>query len=164
MNPILDTTYLRQYFRIENAVPEEVIQREIDFVRNRFVDYFGTAYTDAEDDAQEETPVNPVLIDKFKVAMSYLSMTRLLTEDYVLTGFGVVIKQDDYSDPLPQDKIDQIAADYVKSASTTLHSIEEIKKKDITGCIENCQSFVNGFFSKKDDCSLYQYFPYNIYW
>lgn len=164
MTPIIDNTYMRQFYRIENAVPNDIIDREIDFVRNRFVDYFGDVFTDAEADAQEETPENPILIDQLKTAMANLIMARLFSERAVITGFGVVVKEEEYANEIDDEKAQMLASHYATDGSTILHSIPELKKKDVSGCVVDCQNAINGFFAKKDDCTLYKYFPYNIYW
>jgi hypothetical protein len=131
---------IRTKFRVETAVPDKVIQRELDYIDLVFTNRFGTTYTSVD-------PIQQPQITKIlKTGIEYLCIARLLNENYVLTGFGVVRKKDEYSENLTDDERLLLARQYVKDASTILH---QLQWNFMTDAIQDCQSVTEGFFNKR---------------
>lgn len=158
--PVIDDAYMRSNFRIETAVPKQVIDRSIIHVRDVYAYYFGNTYTDAELDNQQPTPNDPDLIDKFQTSMGYLVMARLLSEQYVATGFGVVVKKDEFSEDTGFDRPQSIARQYINDASVILHTIPNLP--DITEAVTEATSNTERFFPKKRS-NLWKYYPYTMW-
>jgi hypothetical protein len=148
---------IRNNFRVETAVPDAVIQRHIDYVDTCYTNNFGAAYTDVVLDPTTDVELAGI----FRDSQLYLTMARLLGDRYVLTGFGLVEKRDEYSNEVSEEKYLTIARQLVKDASTILHRFDHDK---VTDCIQDCSVVTEGFFEKKSDCTLHRYFPYTHYW
>lgn len=136
---------IRAYFRIETAVPDAIIQRAIDYVLFAFKDTLGQPFTDALNDPDSHAEE----VAKYKMAMGYLVVTRLLVDGYVITGFGVVVKRDEYSQPINEEQSDKIGRSYVDNASTVLHTMDSLLgTTNVSRCIRACQTLIEGFFNK----------------
>lgn len=146
---------IRAEFRIETAVPDAVIQRELDIIDAVFTENFGQIYTDAS-----TTPAAfPVEAKWFKLAIKDLTVCLLFKDNYVITGFGVVRKKDEFSENISYDEVSFFARQCLKNAVMFLAYLD-IDKRVISQTLQQIQPFEEGFFKNRPLISLRRYNPY----
>lgn len=147
---------IRAEFRIETAVPDAIIQRELDIIDAIFTEDFGQIYTDASTDPTH----HPVEAKWFKLAIKDLTVCLLFKDNYVITGFGVVVKKDEYSENVKD--VSGFALQCLKNASMFLHYLN-IDQRTISNTLFKIQPFSESFFAKRDARLLRIYNPYICY-
>lgn len=145
---------IRNESRVETAVPDAIIERSITLVDTVFRNYLQNTYTDVVDDPDS----NPTLADVFHTTQLYLVLSRLLGDRFVVTGFGLVKKDDEYSTAVSEEEYYNRARQYVKDASTILNL--NLGTEHTTDIITDCSQVTETFFTKKKDNSQL-YNPYN---
>lgn len=136
-------------------MPDAIIQRYIDAIENYLADRLGTTYTNVDQD--------PITYSSeaylFRCAISKLVMCNLLYENYVVTGFGTVIKKDEFSINQSENDIMASAKGCAKDAVRYLEAIPGISPKEAALIVFDLQYSTESFFSdRKSD--IYKYFPY----
>lgn len=141
---MISATDVRNIFRVETAFPDGIIDDRIDTVEYLLETILGQDYIDLM-----SMTVPPIEARMVKRAHAYLVMANLVSDRMVLTGFGVVEKKDDYSQPAPVDDIENVARQYVDTASELLHGVNLFPKHKVTEVILKSQKQIEGFFELK---------------
>ena len=116
---IVTTTDIRNDFRIETAVPERIIQKELDAIDAYFTQYFGDAYTVPSADPSS----HPVEVKWLTMAIKELTVALLFRDNYVITGFGVVRKKDEFSENVYNEDVTLFARQCVMAADLALRQL-----------------------------------------
>ena len=133
---MITTSYIREHFSIEEAVSDERIEQQIQFVEESFrrgygADIFTGSYADVAE-----------------LAATNLIASRLLSERVCLTGFGLVVKQDDYSDPATEEQYTSRANSLIDTASVILYHLP-FHSSVTRSVIQDCSLTQEGFFPAK---------------
>lgn len=141
---MISPTDVRDIFRVETAFPDKVIEDRIDTVEYLLETILGQDYIDLM-----SMTVPPIEARMVKRAHAYLVMANIMSDRMVLTGFGVVEKKDDYSQPAPVDDIENVARQYVDTASELLHGVKLFPNHKVTEVVLRSQKQIEGFFELK---------------
>lgn len=138
---MISSDFIKDLFRIENAFPTAIIDDRISLVETMLQTYLGQPYTDMMSNESEEAKMT-------KKAHAYLTMANLLSrERIVLTGFGAVVKTDEYSRPVSEEA-DEIARQYTATAGTLLRTAG-FARSAVAKVLEGSQSVTEMFFNNK---------------
>lgn len=135
---MINVSYIRNNYKCEDAFGDELIRRNITVVHGVFRRYYGDVVDDEHSD----------LYGTFMEAEAEIVYSRLLKEHLVLTGYGVVVKKNEYSDPAANDAVYDAAAAHVDTATMLLYTLP-YDPRAARECIEDSQFVVEGFFRKK---------------
>lgn len=152
---LIDIQYLRSNFRIETAVPNAIIQRHIDYVYYCMKTRLGTTFVDINNNPT----LDQDLANVYTTAWSHLVVARLLYDNYVITGFGVVKKDDEFSTNLDGGQIELTSRDLSNTAAAVLQMAHQ---PNVTELIQDVSPVIEGFFEKKHH-NLHEYNPYFRY-
>jgi len=142
---MISATDVRNMFRVETAFPDGIIDDRIDTVEYLLETILGQDYLDL----MSTTTVHPNEAKMVRKAHAYLVMANIMSDRLVVTGFGVVEKTDEYSHPAPVDDIENVARQYVDTASELLHGVKLFPRRKVTEVILKSQKQIEGFFDKK---------------
>lgn len=148
---------IRTNFRVENGMPDAIIQRYIDTIENDFVLRFGNTFTDVV----ASPTTYPTEARLFTDVICNLVMANLLGESLVVTGFGTVVKKDEFSENVDFDETQKYAKLCAKNAVNSLKKIPNIDQREAAETITDLQGFTEAFFERRSEMSvLHKYFPY----
>lgn len=155
---LVTPTDIRNEFRIETAVPDELIQREISIIDAVFSEDFGQIYVDASTSPAS----HPTEAKWFTLAIKDLTVCLLFKDDYVITGFGVVRKKDEFSENINYEEVTQFARQCLKNTSMFLNYLD-IDKRVISNTLQKIQPFEEGFFEKRPLLTTLRHFNPYVY-